>query len=50
MRITERYRRRDFGHMDLEVTLEDRRTTRGRSQLRLNESDPGQRRSRFRMR
>jgi hypothetical protein len=23
MRITERYRRRDFGHMDLEVTLED---------------------------
>jgi hypothetical protein len=25
MRITERYRRRDFGHMDLEVTLEDPR-------------------------
>jgi len=23
MHITERYRRRDFGHMDLEVTLED---------------------------
>ena len=23
MRITERYRRRDFGHMDLEITLED---------------------------
>jgi hypothetical protein len=23
MRITERYRRRDFGHMDLEVTLDD---------------------------
>jgi hypothetical protein len=23
MRITERYRRRDFGHIDLEVTFED---------------------------
>jgi hypothetical protein len=23
MRITERYRRRDFGHMDLEITFED---------------------------
>jgi hypothetical protein len=23
MRITERYRRRDFGHMDLEVTIDD---------------------------
>ena len=23
MRIRERYRRRDFGHMDLEMTLED---------------------------
>ena len=23
MRITERYRRRDFGHMDLEITLDD---------------------------
>ena len=23
MKITERYRRRDFGHMDLEVTMED---------------------------
>jgi hypothetical protein len=23
MRITERYRRRDFGHMDLELTFDD---------------------------
>ena len=23
MRITERYRRRDFGHMDLEMTFDD---------------------------
>jgi hypothetical protein len=23
MRITERYRRRDFGHMDLEITFDD---------------------------
>jgi hypothetical protein len=23
MRVTERYRRRDFGHMDLEITIDD---------------------------
>ena len=26
MRLTERFRRRDFGHMDLEITVDDRKT------------------------
>jgi hypothetical protein len=26
MRVTERFRRRDFGHMDIEITIDDPKT------------------------
>jgi hypothetical protein len=36
MRIRETYRRRDFGHLNVAVTIEDRTTTRGHLALRLD--------------